>query len=142
MKKLFIAALFAVVSAFTTFGGTAYAAANEGLIGFVNFDLVVQNCPGFADAQKQIQQEQQRLQKQYDSEAADLDDAGKLELTQKLNSELAKRDADIIKPIQEKVIAAIKAAAEKNGVKQVVRMEILLYGGLDLTNEVIGNLKK
>ena len=134
MKKLVMAIMMAVVSLFGVSQGAVCEAAD---LGYVNFDAVIEAYPGIQDAQKSIFNEQKKLQQDFDSQAAELDNDKKAELQREFNAKLAKKQVDIMQPIMNKIRAAIETVAKENNINQVVRAEAMLYGGKDLTKAVI-----
>ncbi|HED31476.1 MAG TPA: OmpH family outer membrane protein [Prosthecochloris aestuarii] len=57
---------------------------------------------------------------------------------------LAKKQAELMKPIQQKVLTAIKTVAQKEGFSMVLEKQAMIYGdnSLDLTLKVIDQLNK
>lgn len=88
---------------------------------------------------------QQTLQQQFDTQSKNMNDRQKQELLTKLQKDLQMRQEAIqrskVVPALQKIQAAIEAAAKKNGIDFVVQESAWLYGGKDLTQEVIDRLK-
>lgn len=74
-----------------------------------------------------------------------MNDKQKQELALKLDKQLQAKQQEIQKneivPAVNKIRAAIEAAARKNGIDFVVQESAWLYGGKDLTQEVINQMK-
>lgn len=121
--------------------GVSIAAGN----GFVNYSAVLQATPAFTRAQQDMVSAQQNLQKQFDTQSKNMNDKQKQELQAKLQKELETRQQAIQKnkvvPALQKIQAAIEAVAKKNGIDFVVQESAWLYGGKDLTQEVIARVK-
>lgn len=121
--------------------GLADAAGN----GFVNYSAVLQASPAFTQAQRDMVSAQQTLQKQFDTQSKNMNDQQKQELLTKLQKDLQTRQEAIqrnkVVPALKKIQAAIEEAAKKNGIDFVVQESAWLYGGKDLTQEVIAQLK-
>lgn len=121
--------------------GAAAAAGN----GVVNYAAVLQASPEFAQAQREMVSAQQALQQQFDTRSENMNDRQKQELLAKLQKDLQMRQEAIqrskVVPALQKIQAAIEAAAKKNGIDFVVQESAWLYGGKDLTQEVIDRLK-
>lgn len=62
-------------------------------------------------------------------------------LEKELNQALAKKQLEVMEPIQMKINQAIAKAAQAKGIYQVVKAEEMLYGGTDLTKDVIEMIK-
>ena len=143
MKKIIFAIVFAVFSLVSVSGASVCEAAeNEAMLGFVNYEFVLRNYPGVDEVQKNLQEAQKALQAEFDAKAPELDEAAKAALQRNLSVELAKKHAEIMKPVQERIAKAVAAAAKKKGIRQVVKIEAMLYGGVDLTRDVIEVLKE
>ena len=121
---------------------TALAADNAGVIGFVNMQVVLNSVPGIRDIAQQIANKRVSLQNDFNEQAKNLDDKGKVELQNKLNQELGKYENIKMTPVQKNINKAILKAAKDNGINSVVNSNTMLAGGKDLTNEVVAELKK
>lgn len=88
---------------------------------------------------------QQTLQQQFNNQSKGMNDKQKKELALKLDKQLQAKQQEIQKneivPAVNKIRAAIEAAARKNGIDFVVQESAWLYGGKDLTQDVIAQLK-
>lgn len=139
LKKMIISGICA--AGILMVPGLADAAGN----GYVNYPAVLQAVPAFSNAQKEMVSAQQTLQKQFNDQSKNMNDKQKKDLAAKLDKELQAKQQDIQKneivPAVEKIRAAIEAAARKNGVDFVVQESAWLYGGKDLTQDVIAQLK-
>lgn len=138
MKKLLIPVICA---AGLMIPGMSEAAGN----GYVNYNAVISATPAFSQAQKDMVAAQQSLQAQFDRQAKGMSDAQKQALAQKLDKQLQVKQQTIqqkqIIPAIQKIRAAIEAVAKKNGIDFVVQENAWLYGGKDLTQDVIELMK-
>lgn len=138
MKKLLIPVICA---AGLMIPGMSEAAGN----GYVNYNAVIAATPAFSQAQKDMVTAQQTLQARFDRQSKGMTEQQKQTLAQKLDKELSVKQQDIQKkqivPAVQKIQAAIEAVAKKNGIDFVVQENAWLYGGKDLTQEVIELMK-
>lgn len=134
MKKYVLTLIMTLVLALGCMG-SAFAA--EGDLGCVNFDRVFRSHPGFQSAVSAIELEQQKAQNEFNEKAPNLDDKGKRELNDKLSQQIGKRQEALMMPIQKDVIKAITAVAKTHGITNVVQSNVVIIGGVDLTNEAI-----
>ena len=107
MKRILMMAVLAAVSlfAFARFPNTASAA--EAAVGYVDMEAVFEACPGTNEAAIELRRLQADLQKQFEAEAPGLEDAAKAKLEQDLNEKLAKRQQELMDPIQRRIIRAL-----------------------------------
>lgn len=141
MKRILMMAVLAAASLFSFAGAPSTASAAEVTVGYVNMDAVFEACPGTNEAAVELRQLQADLQKQFEAEAPELEEAAKVKLEQDLNEKLAKRQQELMDPIQRRIIRAIKEVAQEKGIPQIVKAEVILYGGKDLTKDVIAAVK-
>ena len=141
MKRIWMMAVVAAVSLFAFAGAPRAAIAAEGMVGYVNMDAVFEACPGTNEAATELRQLQNSLQQQFDEESKELDDAEKAKLEQELNEKLAKRQQELMDPIERRISRAIKQVAQEKGIPQIVKADVILYGGKDLTKDVIAAVK-
>ena len=139
LKKLLVSGVFA--AGIFMAPGMAMAAGN----GYVDYNAVIAATPAFSQAQKELVTAQQTLQQQFNNQSKEMNDKQKKELALKLDKQLQAKQQEIQKneivPAVNKIRAAIEAAARKNGIDFVVQESAWLYGGKDLTQEVINQMK-
>lgn len=121
--------------------GSALAAENDGVVGFVNMQYIVANYPGIKDIAQQIANKRNELQQSFDTQAKALDAKAKQELQQKLNKELADFEGQKMAPVQKDIRAKIDQVAANHGIKSVVNIQAMVTGGKDLTNDVVKTFK-
>ena len=102
MKKQIMTFILTVVMALGICG--AVSAAEAG-----NVQQVFQSYPDIKTTMSAVDLERQKAQQEFESKAASLDDSGKQALGEKLSQQVAKREQDLMGPIQKKV----QKAAEK-----------------------------
>lgn len=142
MKRFFLAAAIAVASLFTLAGEPVIVSAAEATVGYIDMDAVFEACPGTNEAATELRQLQAQLQQEFEEKSPELEDSEKAKLEQELNAKLAKRQQELMDPIQRRVIRAVKRVAQEQGISQVIKAELILYGGKDLTKDVIAAMKE
>ncbi|HBS59997.1 MAG TPA: molecular chaperone Skp [Firmicutes bacterium] len=121
-----------------TYAAPAKAAAT---IGFVDMQQVVSNSPDYKNAQDTWNSEADTLQKEFDSKSGGLSDAEKQQLFAQYQQKLALRRQELMTQVKAKVDEAIKNAANEQGISVVLDKESVLYGGKDLTQDVVNKIK-
>ncbi|HJI73509.1 MAG TPA: OmpH family outer membrane protein [Veillonellaceae bacterium] len=137
-KRLLLAG--ALMSGFICVPGMSDAAN-----GYVNYPAVLQAAPQLVEAQREIVETQNSLQKEFNEKSQKMTDADKRALADRLNKQLQRKQQNIEKnkivPTINKIRSAIAAAAKENNIDFVVQEGAWLYGGKDLTPEVIARVK-
>ena len=138
MISLFVAAIF-VLSCFAVtlqqgaFTSIASAAASESAIGVVNYQMLLAQSPDIAGVQDAMKQEVATQQKNFDEKSKDMNDTEKQRYYQ--------QEKELMEPVFQKIEAAIKKVADKKGLAVVVEKNTVVYGGLDITDEVAKTLQ-
>ena len=68
------------------------------------------------------------------------DDATKQKLAEEARQNLAKKDQEIAKSVQDKAMEAAKAVGDAKGLSVVMTKDTVLYGGVDITDQVLKKL--
>ncbi|MGE5588685.1 MAG: OmpH family outer membrane protein [Clostridia bacterium] len=146
------------------------AAGDSSIVGFVYSPKIiaaVESSTEYAKARKTYEDFAQKLQKDYDSQAAGMDDQTKKAKLAELEQKLAAKQVELNKPFQERIQKAIEEVAKSEGVSVVlsqrvefeafvpvrgkdaqivgsqpapVSLPIVVTGGKDLTDLVIKKL--
>ena len=138
MKKI----MLLVVMLLTLMCSVPALAAESNLVGYVNVQQVFQAYPDIKTSMSVVDLEKSKAQKEFSAKAPSLDEKGKAELSNKLTEQVAKREQEIMEPIQQKIQAAISKAAKAKGITSVVNGNVMLFGGKDLTQDVIALISK
>ena len=138
MKKYFLTLVMTLVLALGCMG-SAFAAESN-LVGFVDTQRVLRNHPEMQTTMSVLQLEAQKAQQEFESKAASLDDKGKQELGQKLSEQIDKKEASLLNPIRAAIRKAIAEVAKAHGISNVVDASAMVYGGMDLTDEVMASV--
>jgi len=135
MKKLSTLLMSAVMA--LGISASAFAAP----VGVVNVNAILNNYPGITEIAQSVAQEKARLQDEFNKQSANMSDADKQALAQKLNQQLADFEQKKMTPVQKKINKTILSVAKAHDIDSVVNMNAMVAGGKDLTEEVIKALK-
>jgi len=145
MKKL-IATLMTVatltfgVSA-TTFAAPQATTATTATVAYINTQVILSSYPGIENIAKEISDKQIVLQNSFNEQAKTLDEQARQDLQVKLNKELAEFENSKMEPVQKAIGKAIEKVAKANKVDSIVNSNMMVFGGKDLTDEVVKSLK-
>ena len=121
----------------------AAAAAAGDKIGVIDSQMVVSKHPNFENAMKELQgisrkkEEEARL-------AADKepDEARKAQLIREKRMELAREEQRIMEPIIQEAQLAVRTVAKNKGLTVILEKASVYVGGIDITEDVIQQVKK
>ena len=132
MKKSLLTLIMALVMALAC----ATRAFAEDL-GYVNVERVFRSYPDIQTTMSVINLERQKAENEFNEKAPKLDDKGRRELGEKLSAQVDKKEASLLNPIREKIRKTIGQVAKAHGIANVVDASAVVFGGKDLTEEVI-----
>ena len=121
-------------------GGTASAASSS--VGVVDFRQVMGQSTDLQDANTKMQLAVEEAKQEFESKSAGMSDEEKGNLYQQTQEKLAQKQQSLIEPIQKKVEAEVKAVAEAKGLQVVIDKGSVVYGGADITQDVIRKMAK
>ena len=115
---------------------TASAASSSSNMGVVNQQMLVSQHPEMAKAQATMQAEVEKAKKEFETKSATMNDKEKQDYYAQVQQGLSLKQQELINPVLDKVEAAIKAVAESKGLTVVMDKSNVVYGGIDITDEV------
>ncbi len=136
-----IAAVFigsVVALALTQMGsinGVASAASSS--VGVVDFRQVMGQSTDLQDANTKMQLAVEEAKNDFESKSAGMSEEDKANLYQQTQEQLARKQQELLDPIQKKVEAQVKSVAEAKGLSVVIDKSAVVYGGTDITQDVI-----
>lgn len=133
--------IFAGVAALTVFAaGSAFA---QDVIGCIDSNQVLFQHPKFEQVQTQVKdilnKKEQEARTAIDKEP---NDQKKQEIFNNKRKEAATEEQKLTQPIYKDIDLAIRAVAQTKKITVVVDKNAVFFGGIDITNDVITELKK
>jgi len=118
---------------------TTLSAQSESLIGYVDVDRLIEEylVPVLDEP---LSQETARLQAEFDAAAADLDDEEKLNLFNQYQAELDWYRQQLVDADLPNINDTVIRVAQRLGVAVVLERQVVIYGGVDLTDAVLEEL--
>jgi outer membrane protein len=146
MVSLFVAAIF-ILGCFALsvtqsgFGRVASAAASESAIGVVNYQMLVAQSPDLQNVRNAMKSEIDSAQKDFDEKSKSMNDSEKQRYYVQLQERIANKEKELMEPVLKKVEEQIKKVADKKGLSVVVDKSTVIFGGVDITDEVAKSLQ-
>lgn len=138
-RKTIAAAILSAMSV-VIIAGAAFAA---DVVGTISTQNVMLQHPKFEQVQKQLKDitatKQKEAQTAIDQES---DDKKKAEIYQTKRRELAQEERKLMEPLFKEINLAIRTVANQKKLTVIVDKEAVFYGGTDITDAVIAELKK
>ena len=118
--------------------GSAYASSvTSSTIGVVDYQLLINQHPDTQKANVAFQAAVDQAKKDYADKSVNMSDQDKKALDQQLAKQVDQVRQDLLKAIQDKVNAAVKQVADADGLTVVVSKNVVVYGGMDITADVM-----
>ena len=142
VAAIFVLGCFALTLTQSGFGSTASAAAKESVIGVVNYQMLVSQSPELANVRTTMQNEIAIAQKDFDEKSKAMSDAEKQRYYKQLQERLGNKEKELMDPVLKNIELNIQKIADKKGLSVVVHKDTVVFGGVDITDEVIRALQK
>ena len=142
--SLFIAAIF-VLGCFALsvtqsgVGKSAFAASSESAI--VNYQMLVAQSPDLSKVNEAMNKEIESAQKDFNEKSKTMNEAEKRKYYTQTQERLANKQKELMDPVLKKIEASIKKIADKKGLAVVVDKNTVVFGGVDITDEVAKSMQ-
>lgn len=146
LVSLFVAAIF-VLGCFALsvtqsgFGRSASAASSESAIGVVNYQMLIAQSPELENVRTTMQKEVESAQKDFDEKSKSMNENEKKSYYTQVQERLANKEKELMDPVLKSVEASIKKIADKKGLSVVVDKNTVIFGGVDITDEVAKSMQ-
>ena len=131
-----------VALALTQSGSGIASAAASSNVGVIDYREVMSKHPDLNTANTQMQQAVADAQKDFQDKSANMSDQEKSDYYQQTQQRLQQKQQELFDPIQKSVEASVKSVAEAKGLTVVLDKSSVVYGGQDITQDVINKLSK
>lgn len=142
--SILIAVIFigsVVALALTQTGGIASAASSSS-VGTIDYQQVMASHPDVEGLQGQMETAVNEIKKEFEEKSASMNEQEKAEYYQQCQLRLAQKQQELLEPIRTAVDAAIKKVADKKGMAVVIDKMAVIYGGQEITQDVIAEFGK
>ncbi len=114
----------------------------ESDIAFVNVQEVFENHPDKAEAEEQLNIEAQEMQRELEEEVEEMEEGEQQDILQEYQERLSRREEELIGEVLQNIEDVITSLAEEKDLEIVLEGENVLYGGYDLTPEVLEEIEE
>lgn len=142
VAAIFVLGCFALTLTQSGFGGTAAAAAKESAIGVVNYQMLVSQSPELANVRTAMQNEIATAQKDFDEKSKTMSDAEKQRYYKQLQERIGNKERELMDPVLKNIELQIQKIADKKGLSVVVHKDTVVFGGVDITDDVVRAMQK
>jgi len=114
----------------------------EGEIAYVDIQRIFELHPDKAEAEKELNKAAQMMQSELEKKVSDLNQEEQQELLNEYQSELSEKEQKLIQDVLTEIENAIQKVAEQKKVKLVLDKRNVIYGGYDMTEDVINYIEE
>ena len=130
-----------VALALTQSGSGIASAASSSKVGVVDYRQLLSQHPKLQEVNNQMQQAVTEAQKEFETKSASMGEQEKADYYNQTQERLQVKQQELFDPIQKSVDEAVKKVAETKGLSVVLDKSTVVYGGQDITNDVVSRLK-
>lgn len=142
--SILIAVLFigSVVALALTQTGNIASAASSSSVGVVEYERILMQHPDMQSIDDQLKVTVDEIKKEFDEKSAGMNDQEKADYYRQCQERIFQKREELLDPVVKSIEAAIKSVADKKGLSVVLAKAAVIYGGQDITNDVIAQLGK
>ena len=137
---MFIGSVVAI--ALTQSGAGVASAADKGAVGIIDYDTVMSQHPDLQNVRTQLQAAEEEIKKDFEEKSQGMNDQEKSDYLQQSRQRLFQKQQELVEPIEQSVKDAVKKVADTKGIGVVLDKSVVVYGGQDITQDVITKLNK
>ena len=144
IMSILIALIFigSVVAIALTQTGNIASAASSSNVGVVEYDQIMFQHPDMKTLDEQLKASIAEIKTEFDEKSAGMNDQEKQDYYMQCQERILQRREELLAPVIASVDTAIKTVADKRGLSVVLAKSAVVYGGQDITKEVIAQLNK
>lgn len=131
-----------VALALTQTGSGVASAASSVNVGVVDRAQVLSQHPDGQNFQTQMNAAVEEIKQDFEAKSAGMTDQEKADYYLQCQQRLAQKESELMEPILKSVDDTIKSVAQSKGLSIVIEKAAVVYGGTDITNDVISKLGK
>ena len=131
-----------VALALTQTGSGIASAASSVNVGIIDYTMVLNQHPEVENFQNQMNAAYEEIRKDFEEKSAGMTDQEKQDYSRQCNQRLAQKNQELMEPIEKSVEDTIKKVADSKGLSVVIEKAAVVYGGTDITQDVISKLTK
>ena len=142
--SIVIAVLFigSVVAIALTQTAPGVASAAGGNVGVIDYRQVMSQHPDLNNVEQQMQASIADVKREFEEKSAGMNDQEKADYYQQSQLRLQQKQQELVAPIEQSIQDAIKKVADNKGLQIVVEKTAVIYGGQDISQDVINRLGK
>jgi outer membrane protein len=156
IKKLAFAMLAVFFAANLVLAETSVSSTSS-IIGFIDIQKIFKEYKETVKAQKELSKDEEAFKKEFEESQKKLEEAQKANkskeeiekmrtsLEEKLSPKreaLLKLNEKLTGTIQKNIVAAVGKVAQKLGLEAVMDKQVIIYGGMDVTDMVLSEINK
>lgn len=131
-----------VALALTQTGNLASAAPSGGNVGVVDYGQIVSSHPDAQSVNEQIRAAETEIGKDFEEKSAGMNDQEKADYYRQCAMRFQEKQKELTEPLEKSVEDAIKQVSDAKGLSVVIEKTAVVYGGNDITQDVINKLAK
>ena len=131
-----------VVALALTQSGSGIASAASSNVGVVDMRQVYSQHPQTQSMQSEMQKAAADAQKEFEEKSKNMNDQEKNDYYQQTMQRLQQKQQELTEPIEKDVEDKVKTVAQAKGLSVVLLKDTVVYGGTDITQDVVNKLSK
>lgn len=118
------------------------SAASSGNVGVIDRDQVMNQHPDSQNIESQFRAAVTEVQRDFEEKSAGMNEQEKQDYYRQCQQRLQQKQQELLEPIIKSIDDTIKKVASNKGLSVVIEKSAVVYGGQDITQDVVSRLGK
>ena len=133
--------VFSIVALGVSQYQSGMAGASSSNVGIVDYSKLIAEHPGMQPAREKYEAAAKQVQEDFQNQAANMTPEQQQQFIEQKQKEMQDKQKELIDPIRNSIEEQVKAVADSRGINVVLDKNNVLYGGQDITQDVLTKIQ-
>ena len=133
--------IFSIVALGVSQYQSGMAGASSSNVGIVDYSQLISQHPGMQAAREKYEEAAKQVQDEFSQKAGSMTPEQQQQFIEQKQKEMQDKQKEILDPIRTSIETQVQSVADSRGINVVLDKNNVLYGGQDITQEVLQKLQ-
>lgn len=133
--------IFSIVALGVSQYQSGMAGASSSNVGIVDYSQLISQHPGMQAAREKYEEAAKQVQEEFSQQAGSMTPEQQQQFIEQKQKEMQDKQKELLDPIRTSIETQVQSVADSRGINVVLDKNNVLYGGQDITQEVLQKLQ-
>lgn len=133
--------IFSIVALGVSQYQSGMAGASSSNVGIVDYSQLISQHPGMQAAREKYEDAAKQVQEEFSQQAGSMTPEQQQQFIEQKQKEMQDKQKELLDPIRSSIETQVQSVADSRGINVVLDKNNVLYGGQDITQEVLQKLQ-